>query len=257
MADNGIELRRTGSTALALYSTEWAQELVARGANELDELHDADYYFDKGYDAQREKRYGDAVHWYEKALSVESEHEAALYWKGYCYLPRPCHLGYCDRLYGMDERRCARQAQGCFEKLAELVERDGQPGKRDSTTYHMLALSYSVQGEKAVAEEKYRETLRLDPKACLTWHNLGVVIDAQKRYAEAEECYRKAIECNPDKSLPYYSLGCVRDDAGDGQEALRLYRRYLELVDREDPWEKATIDYVVTRADQLKQELLG
>jgi tetratricopeptide (TPR) repeat protein len=243
--------------ALALYNSAWARELVARGAGELEELHDAAFYCDKGYEAQQQKRYAEAVHWYEKALSVDEEHERALFLMGYCYLSSNCKLGDEEELYGLGIKACSRRSRDLLQRLLRVRTRAGELEEADSATYNNLGCALGNLELRDEEEEAFREAVRLDPHDPMARTNLGATLWAKGDRRAAEEHFVLAQQENPDHPNTAYQYGLLLDRTGERTAALEQFRHYLEVVDREDRWERRKIDHAIRRCDQLNQRLQG
>ena len=130
----------------------------------------------------------------------------------------------------------------------------------------MLAGQLSDRGLVALAEQKYAESLELDPKQTAAWVGMGTLKLKRGRLSEAEQQFRKALEHDPqateatlglafvmtrrggdelaeaekltrkaladDPSQPraYYLLGLIQEQAGNTEAAAESFKRAAELL---------------------------
>lgn len=71
------------------------------------------------------------------------------------------------------------------------------------------ALSLERQGEFALAEDCYRESLRSNPAIAQTWVNYGAFLFRRRRFREAENAYRRAIARAPAMASAWSNLGVL------------------------------------------------
>ena len=88
-------------------------------------------------------------------------------------------------------------------------------------------------GQKAEAEEAYRQALAIDPQHTYAWSNLGGLLEDLGQKAEAEEAYLQALAVDPRLAKTWANLGVLLKDLGRKVEAEEAYRRAL-AVDPQD-----------------------
>ncbi len=130
----------------------------------------------------------------------------------------------------------------------------------------MLAGQLSARGLVALAEQKYTESLKLDPKQTAAWVGMGTLKLKRGRLSEAELQFRKALGLDPgatdatlglafvmtrrggdelseagkltrkvianDPSQPraHYLLGLIHQQSGDSEAAADSFKRAAELL---------------------------
>lgn len=92
-----------------------------------------------------------------------------------------------------------------------------------------LALLLDQSGQDAEAEAHYRRSIELRPDYGQTYLNLGVLLARQKRFAQAEAAYRAAIERMQASPIPWTDLGVLQASLKQEAEAESSYRRALAL----------------------------
>lgn len=130
----------------------------------------------------------------------------------------------------------------------------------------MLADQLSARGLVALAEQKYAESLELDPMQTAAWVGMGTLKLRRGRLSEAEQQFRKALKQDPgstdaalglafvmtrrggdellearkltrkviasDPSQPraHYMLGLIHEQLGDSEAAADSFKRAAELL---------------------------
>jgi Flp pilus assembly protein TadD len=98
------------------------------------------------------------------------------------------------------------------------------------TGYGNLGLIYWRRGDVKLAEQAWREALRLAPNDSSLLNNLGLVCTKLGRYAEAVSLFRKAIELKPDDPSPHSNLGIAYEKTGQHGAAETEFRTALSLA---------------------------
>jgi Flp pilus assembly protein TadD len=129
----------------------------------------------------------------------------------------------------------ARNTLGMFYvgegRTAEAEEQFRQSVEMEPniTGYGNLALIHWRRGEAKLAEQEWREALRLAPNDASILNNLGLACTKQERYAEAVAFFRKAIELKPDDPSPHSNLGIAYEKTGQNASAETEFRAALSL----------------------------
>jgi len=95
--------------------------------------------------------------------------------------------------------------------------------------YGSLGLIHWQRGDAKLAEQEWREALRLAPNDSSILNNLGLACTKQGRYTEAISFFRKAIELKPDDSSPHSNLGIAYEKTGQDGPAETEFRTALSL----------------------------
>lgn len=95
----------------------------------------------------------------------------------------------------------------------------------------LIAEAQRAYGQKnfTLAEEKYKEILKIDDKNVMTLGNLGVIQLEQGRMEEAEATLTKAQSIDPDDSFVIAKLGILRFRQAKYDDALNLLSRAADL----------------------------
>jgi tetratricopeptide (TPR) repeat protein len=197
-----------GDNSIAVCDLIKPQDIIVKGLNEIEEMHDAEYYYNKGEESYKNKKYNEALCWFRKALQIDPDHENALFSSGVCYIPSNCRLGFPMELYGIDESVCSKRAIKCLEKLIDLRKQAGlQPS--DCTAFNNLGCAYGNIGEAKKGEEAYRTAVKLNNNDPLPQNNLGVVFLNRGSLDEAENFFTTALKANKDYLLTHYNFGLL------------------------------------------------
>jgi tetratricopeptide (TPR) repeat protein len=84
-------------------------------------------------------------------------------------------------------------------------------------------------GERAAAEEQYREVLATHEHA-LAAYNLGVLLEDMDRAVDAIKAYARAIAADPSLAEAHYNLARLYEQCGDRRAAIRHFNGYRALV---------------------------
>ena len=100
----------------------------------------------------------------------------------------------------------------------------------------ILGLLYLRAGHLTVAEDCFREAVRLDPSLTEPRNNLGDILAEKGQVSAAIDCYQQAIQVKPEETHAYVNLGVTLARAGRLEEAVKYFERALKL----DPDDAAT-----------------
>jgi tetratricopeptide (TPR) repeat protein len=238
-------------TSVAVCDLVKPQDIVVKGLNEIEEMHDAEYYYNKGEESHKNKKYNEALCWYRKALQIDPNHENALFFSGVCYLPSNCHFGFSTELYGIDESVCSKRAVKCLETLIEIRKKTGLQ-TRDSSAFNNLGCAYGNLGEGKKEEEAFRNAIKFDAKDACPQDNMGNIFLDRGLLDEAEKFYTVAFNANKDYLITHYHLGMLYERKKQYEDATKWYKSFLDKADRTDTWEKARIKNAVDAIDRMK-----
>ena len=167
----------------------------------------ASEYYSKGYDYKWNKKDPDkAIEYYLKAVSIDPNHENALFELGYVY----------------NEKGEYQKAIGYYSKVVAL-----NPRAKDA--FNNIGLAYSRLNDHQNAEKWYKKSLDIDPNYTLALNGIGLVAWKAKKYKEAEVWYKKAIQSDPKYHMAYYNMGILYEDMKQYAESKDYYRKTIEI----------------------------
>ena len=110
--------------------------------------------------------------------------------------------------------------------------------KKNLTIKEIFALAVKNHQENnlKVAENSYKEILKINPNHIDTHNNLGTIFKETGEPQKALSCYEKAIELNPNYTNAYINLGATLKELGKFQKAKNCYEKALNL----DPLKETT-----------------
>jgi protein O-GlcNAc transferase len=83
------------------------------------------------------------------------------------------------------------------------------------------------------AEERFYQTVELEPHNAQAWNNLGTVLVALTRFEEAKAAYEKAVQLG--YADAHYNLADLLTDLGDHEQARQHWQAYLQQ-DQQSAW---------------------
>ena len=165
-------------------------------------------YRSAGEDCQRNKKYKEAIQFYNAALEIDPNNVLVLLGVGDCY-----------------------QALKNYE---EAVIEFSKAATCDSDDLHMAALVYLKLGNclrevglDGDAEKAYLQAIDINPDYYTAYFTLGAHYSAKGLYENAINIYKKAISINPTKLEGYRSLGNCYMSLTRYADAIEYYEEYL------------------------------
>jgi Flp pilus assembly protein TadD len=187
----------------------------------------------------KKQRYPEAIEFFKKALEFGPSNAEAHLYLGVTYmdthspqLAEP-ELRTAVSLFPLNSN--ARNA------LGKLYMGEGRTGEAEEQFrrsieiepnimgYGSLGLIHWQRGDAKLAEQEWREALRLAPNDSSILNNLGLVCTKQGRYAEAVSFFHKAIELKPDDPSPHSNLAIAYEKTGQHGPAETEFRTALSL----------------------------
>ena len=92
-----------------------------------------------------------------------------------------------------------------------------------------MGIAHMGQNELPEAEDRFNQTLALNPAQAEVQFNLGLLLTREKRYAEAAERFRDALALRPTMSMAWFYLAEVATRQERLAEAAEYHRRALEI----------------------------
>jgi len=95
--------------------------------------------------------------------------------------------------------------------------------------YIQTAHEHHLAGDLDLAENMYREIVKVEPDNAIIYNDLGNLLQEREQFDEAINCYQKAIELNPKFPGAYFNLGETFQNKGRLEDAMDCYKRVIEL----------------------------
>jgi len=148
-----------------------------------------------------------------------------------------------DRVTASDEPDHARRARVRMELAAAYFGRGqldtaldevklaiaAEPG--NAAAHNLRGLIYASLGDERLAEESFRQAMKLDPRDADTMQNFGWFLCQQKRYGEADTMFRQALAVPRYREAPRTLLtaGICQARAGQWSQAEGTLTKSYEL----------------------------
>jgi len=187
----------------------------------------------------KKQHYSEAIEYYKKAIEFDRYNAEAHLYLGIAYMEThslelaETELRTAVSLFPLNSN--ARNALGKLYldegRSAEAKEQFRQSVEIEPNMmgYGRLGLIHWREGDVKLAEQEWREALRLAPNDSSISNNLGLVCTNQGRYTEAVSFFHKAIELKPDDPSPHLNLGIAYGRTGQNASAETEFRTALSL----------------------------
>tara|TARA_R110002124_G_scaffold83738_6_gene218946 strand:+ start:4226 stop:6250 length:2025 start_codon:yes stop_codon:yes gene_type:complete len=96
--------------------------------------------------------------------------------------------------------------------------------------YNNLANSLKEQGRFEQSRQAFLSAIKLNPKFAQAYNNLGVLLKDMKRYPQAIRRLTQAVHADPNYYEAYRNLGLVYQEKGDHALAISMYKEVLKLA---------------------------
>lgn len=173
---------------------------------------------------QREKEYGQAIHFYKLALDKDAENRSARY---------GLIESYAQELIDAPPEHVTPER---VEELMVEVQPIAQPLMDDpnikryvSLIYQMVAKRYAEEGSDNKAAEAWTKVVEIEPSFAEAQYNLGVALVKVGKYEEGLSHFEKAVDLNPYFIRGYYAMGNSLLRLNQNEEAIKQYTKALEL----------------------------
>jgi|GEM_PF-3354358 len=145
-------------------------------------------WYSKGYDYELNKKdYDTAIQYYLKAISIDPNHENALFGLGYIY-----------------------NAKKEYAKAIEYYNRVLAINPRYKEALNNVGLAHENLKDYTKAESYYRKSIEVDPSYSTAWESLGYALYYQQKDNEAKEAWKKAVSLGKtsarDALKKYYNI---------------------------------------------------
>ena len=230
-------------TARAVYQ-EILDELVALNDSSVNDKI-ATAYHNLGIVAHEQRRFDDAIAFYNKALQIKEyagdSHNAATTYH---------NLGIVAQ-----EQRRFDDAIAFYNKALQIFEDVGDFYKVASV-YHNLGVVAQKQERFDDAIAFYNKALQIYQdagdfyNAATSYHNLGVVAQEQRRFDDAIAFYKTALQIKEDKgdfysaASDYHNLGRVAQEQGDFDTAVAYFQKAFTATSAVNDWRQASSNLI-------------
>jgi serine/threonine-protein kinase len=157
-----------------------------------------------------QRKWGEAIACYGKAIEIQPKYTAAYY-----------NLG--NALEGL----------GSFEEAIAAHRRAIELGPRFAAVHASLGNALWNQGKREEAVAEFHKAIELDPKYATAHHNLGVALEKQGKRAEAIRHFRVAIQNDAHYASAYFRLGNLYDAKQDYEAASAAFRKAITLAPKD------------------------
>ena len=136
--------------------------------------------------------------------------------------------------YHKIEQQCAKlyKINNDNDDIFKLIENGLQLANENNDIDYALFFESekaSYQNNNSLAEQKLKESLKINQNDFFLYRNLGVVVSKLGREVEAIELYNKALSLNPDDYHSYRNKGVSLSILDRVDEAIELYNKALTL----------------------------
>jgi anaerobic magnesium-protoporphyrin IX monomethyl ester cyclase len=169
-------------------------------------LPNAEEALQKGVSSHQAGQLDEAIHWYKKALQINSKNAVAL-----------SNMGFALQTTGKIE-----EAVASYQKAIAI--------KPDYAEAHSnLGNAMKKQGKMKEAATSYQKAIAIKPGHAKSHFNLGVALQEQGKLDEAVASYQKAIAIKPDYADAYSNLGNTIQEQGKLEEAITNYQKAISV----------------------------
>ncbi len=162
--------------------------------------------FNMGIAAGRQRKFEDAIKFYDGALAIDPSHSESLFNKG-----------------------VVLQMLGRIEEALDCYEMVIQVNPNDSEVWGNRGIALRTLGRTDDAIDSYQQGLRVNPADSSIWSNMGIALRSSGRIKEAIEAYDKALAINPRDAGVWSNKGVVLGSMGLLQEAIECYDKAMQL----------------------------
>ena len=227
-------------TARAVYNEILDHELTALNNPSFNNNIAGTYHY-LGMVAQEQRRFEEAIAFYNKALKI-FEDAGDFYSAAGTYH----NLGRVA-----EERRRFDDAIDFYNKALQIYE-DAGDFYSAAREYHHLGTVAQEQGRFEEAINFYKTALKIFEdagdfySAAKVYHQLGMVAQEQRRLEEAIAFYKTALQIKEDKgdfysaASDYHNLGRVAEEQGDFDTAVAYFQKAFTATSAVNDWRQAS-----------------
>ncbi len=168
-----------------------------------------------------QRRYDEAIPWYEKAIALDEKSLPAHSALGYIYIQQAEALG--------KEGKQA-EAQPLYLKAQAEFERCVEISPQDLTSWRNLALVYQQLGQTEKALQAYQTAVQIKPDDVAARQLLATLYLQMGRPLEAIAQYEAIVKLTPNDVALLKNLALLYRDTGQRAKALEIAQRALQLA---------------------------
>ena len=161
---------------------------------------------DKGHELYNQKKYNEAIVFYNRALELNPDSIDALYYKG-----------------------LALNKKGEYEEALLSLEKVLKLNISHIDALNNMGLVLTFQGKYEEAYNYYNKSAGINPQNTETYIKKGFTMSVEGKYKEAIECYDRALEINPEESEALVDKGFVLVLSDNFEAAFKCFDRALEI----------------------------
>jgi len=190
-----------------------AKEAAAKGARSE--------WFTKGLEADRARRYDEAVGHYDRAIAEDSGNVRALFNKGVALQMLERHadaLESYDRALVLDpsdaeiwsNKGLALRAMGRMKEAIHCYDSAIELDPDDASVWSNKGVALRIIGDVEGAIDSYDRALKLESEDAGIWSNKAVALQMLGRYDDAMHCLERALEISPGKASAKKNLELLK-----------------------------------------------
>jgi len=145
--------------------------------------------------------------------------------------PEP--IDYYQQAY---EQAIAALKSGDTASALKLLQRLSREVPEKPRLFTNLGLAYFSLQQTDLAEQAFRQAIKLNPDDAVAYNHLGILQRHKGRFQEALNQYQRAIEIDADYAPAHLNLGILFDlYLQDLEKALQQYQKYQVLNNEDNP----------------------
>lgn len=165
-------------------------------------------FFNQGVPLFNEKKYDEALKYFDKAVIVDSENPEGYRERGVCYL----QMGEKDE---------------AVKDFNTVIKADKEV--KDLVTRINLALIYFQADDYEKASPLYEEVLKHDPENIMAISKLALIYQQQEKSEMAIKLYEKVTRTKKDDPDLWFNLGILYFQMGRYEEAFKSFNNVVDL----------------------------
>jgi tetratricopeptide (TPR) repeat protein len=196
----------------------------------------------RGLDMKRQRKNGDAIKYYNRALALDPGFALAHNNLGALFMnngDRVNAIKHFDRAIELNPKLALAWAnlgvvlnlKGEFEAAKALFETALKINPKAADVYYKWGWALAGESDYDGAIEKYRRATEVDLKAVDAYHDWAQILIEQKKDRDgAIETYSRAIRLNPKYETAYWELGWLLKDKQQYDQSIESFRQVVTLA---------------------------
>jgi len=201
---------------------------------------------EEGFRMLREKKYNEALGYFEKALEIAPLDTLSLSGMGLGYYWLNDKEAALDKAERTSEISSAQEIaiintlfiyinSGKVDAAIELGERIISRYKREISRpelYYNLGYAYILNGAMDKAVDCFVQALNLNPDFIFAYNNLGCALWSIERYSRAVKAFKEALDLDLEYADAHYNLGVAYFYMKRFEDAYRQFEKAIEINPR-------------------------